>query len=148
MSKLLKVLGLVVVLLTGCGNKVSQQELDEVNSLATKFVNIVSQNCDSFNSYYELDEDNKMMIIYVDMPDVNTLAIGVKTGMLSEENYNDTIDSLVGVSRSAKEALSRNELDDWSVEVHFGSVEEEHYSIIAKDGLLTYDEADEELITY
>lgn len=47
------------------------------------------------------------------------------------------------INQEELEEVNENNLNEWSIEYRFGDVEAEHYSIIAKDGILTYDESDE-----
>ena len=125
-----------------------QEEIVMAYEVAQTIVDSGNQSFNTTLSSYEVDEENKTIMVYIDAPAVSELA-GYVLVLPTSENLsswnNDIINNAKYVATTYKTLLNTKGLTDWHISIAFGSVEKDSFHVITYDDVIMYDAVNDNL---
>ena len=125
-----------------------QEEIVMAYEVAQTIVDSGNQSFNTTLSRYEVDEENKTIMVCVDAPAVSELA-GYVLVLPTSENLsswnNDIINNAKYVATTYKTLLNTKGLTDWHISIAFGSVEKDSFHVITYDDVIMYDAVNDNL---
>ena len=120
-----------------------QKELENINFLAQKWVDIVNESYESDKSFYTVDEESKIIYINVDVPEMRSVveALAMYPSLYAEQ-WNEVVVGMGEVPTIAKQTLDDLGLNSWSVAYNYGDASGDCYWVSYYNDVLIYNAYD------
>ena len=120
-----------------------QKELENINFLAQKWVDIVNESYESDKSFYTVDEESKIIYINVDVPEMRSVveALAMYPSLYAEQ-WNEVVVGIGEVPTIAKQTLDDLGLNSWSVAYNYGDASGDCYWVSYYNDVLIYNAYD------
>ena len=120
-----------------------QKELENINFLAQKWVDIVNESYESDKSFYTVDEESKIIYINVDVPEMRSVveALAMYPSLYAEQ-WNEVVVGMGEVPTIAKQTSDDLGLNSWSVAYNYGDASGDCYWVSYYNDVLIYNAYD------